>query len=94
MQPRGISGGVEGIADAITNTIHERLFEIASRVRLISLAVTGLAELQQNDDELGPIADLANEIDAQLTALANEIRQPAGGSGDDGDDKVISLPST
>ena len=53
-----------------TSDTHDKLNEIAGRVRVLSLPATGLAEITA-DDDLGELADLADEIERRLTELAD-----------------------
>ena len=55
-----------------TNILHDRLTAIAGRVRVLSLAATGLATLT-NEDDLCSLADMADAIEAELLALANQV---------------------
>jgi hypothetical protein len=64
-----------------TSDTHDKLNEIPGRVRVLSLAATGLAEITA-DDDLGELADLADEIERQLTELADS----------DGNNVVRSAP--
>jgi hypothetical protein len=53
--------------------IADRLERIAHKAALLSLAVTGLMELDQNDDAEG-LRDAADEINGSLGTLAEEVR--------------------
>jgi hypothetical protein len=54
-----------------TNILHDKLSEIAGRIRTLSLAAGGLASITAEDD-CATLADLADEIERELRALAEQ----------------------
>jgi hypothetical protein len=55
-----------------TAALADTLTAITGRVRVLSLAATGLGEVTANDD-LGALSDLADRIEDDLRTLAEEV---------------------
>jgi hypothetical protein len=64
-----------------TNILHDKLHEIAGKVRVLSLAISGLGSIIFEDD-LAKLAHMADSIEGDLMALADK---------DDDGNKVVPI---